>query len=109
MALVICSTLIAGAPNNARLQRALSRSPDPSAWALVILLSFIVVAFALFSALAWLGNRKKRREELRLHRLAHGQCLRCGYDLRGGQEHCPECGEFSARWPASEAPRSADD
>jgi hypothetical protein len=54
-----------------------------------------------------------RREVEQLRRLRGGRCLRCGYDLRGSSERCPECGTpFDAwRWktPIREDPnRSAD-
>ena len=35
---------------------------------------------------------EKRRERLRDDRFARGLCLQCGYDLRGRNERCPECG-----------------
>ncbi|MHC4081174.1 MAG: hypothetical protein ACYS15_04700 [Planctomycetota bacterium] len=33
------------------------------------------------------GGGFLRREPVR-----HGVCRRCGYDMRGGGSHCPECG-----------------
>jgi hypothetical protein len=43
----------------------------------------------------------RRRGLLRLHRLSHGLCVSCGYDLResppGGR--CPECGTVPAEPP----------
>ncbi len=40
-----------------------------------------------YPAYAWLAGRRLRR------RRARGQCLRCGYDLRGNVSgRCPECG-----------------
>jgi hypothetical protein len=44
---------------------------------------------ALFGAtimVTWLPYRQVRRRRL------HGLCVRCGYDLRGSPEKCPECG-----------------
>ena len=36
--------------------------------------------------------REKRRTE---HRMAHGRCAYCGYDLRGSDaDQCPECGRL---------------
>ena len=32
--------------------------------------------------------RRSRKE----HRIAHGLCAHCGYDLRASPERCPECG-----------------
>ncbi|HYE21152.1 MAG TPA: hypothetical protein VEA69_22080 [Tepidisphaeraceae bacterium] len=50
-----------------------------------------VVAFSIPPMLwtrAWVRRRRRRR------RLATGQCLKCGYDLRGhaAGARCPECG-----------------
>jgi predicted amidophosphoribosyltransferase len=36
-------------------------------------------------------HRDNRRQQ-RQHRLAHGLCVSCGYDLRESQSRCPECG-----------------
>lgn len=35
---------------------------------------------------------QRRRETEQTWRLRNGLCLRCGYDLRGSSERCPECG-----------------
>ena len=44
----------------------------------------------LFSAypLYLISGVRRRRERKKL-----GLCLKCGYDLRGSKERCPECGE----------------
>ena len=50
-----------------------------AAW--VVYLSLFVVAY-----------RRVHGHRVRTLRRALGQCLRCGYDLRGTPERCPECG-----------------
>ena len=46
---------------------------------------------ALRWVVPWVQRRSRRRK---------GQCLRCGYDLRGGGGRCPECGAAGAAAPA---------
>ena len=44
------------------------------------------VAFALLSSVVSLpGRRRRKRKRL-------GLCVKCGYDLRGSKDRCPECG-----------------
>jgi hypothetical protein len=49
---------------------------------------FIAVGLFLPLLLAchWLGQSKQR------YRAKHGQCTKCGYDLRATPGRCPECG-----------------
>ncbi len=54
-----------------------------------------MIASGLFSLLgglvwtAWLLMAIRRDR----HRLGHGLCMRCGYDLRHSRDRCSECGE----------------
>ena len=73
-------------------------SPEPMAWGMVrrsergLILPtwFVTLLAALMTIVPVRYLRKERR--LRLRRAA-GQCLACGYDLRGAEHaRCPECG-----------------
>jgi hypothetical protein len=52
-------------------------------WAIVLLTA---------AAPGWLAVRAWTASRARQRRLAAGQCIRCGYDLRASPQHCPECG-----------------
>jgi hypothetical protein len=52
----------------------------------------LVVVPALPPVVALWRKTRRRRTRLRL-----GLCLRCGYDLRGSNDRCPECGEDTNR------------
>ena len=43
----------------------------------------------IFAAASWQGSLPIRR---RRKRQKFGLCLECGYDLRGSEDRCPECG-----------------
>ncbi len=59
----------------------------------------IVLVCALVSGLLTVLPVLRRRKRAR-----RGQCLHCGYDLRGSTERCPECGtEFDADRPILKA------
>ncbi len=58
----------------------------------IIPLGTASVAFAMPIGATWVicFRRRRKREML-------GLCLKCGYDLRGSKERCPECGsEFES-------------
>ena len=68
-------------------------------WAVSFPQGYLIAVFALLPTLRlalWL--RKKR-----LERYGPGLCRHCGYDLRGGQQTCPECGTNNriARLPSA--------
>jgi hypothetical protein len=50
-------------------------------------LPFAVLLSASILVLLYSPNQIRRRKRRKL-----GLCLRCGYDLRGSKERCPECG-----------------
>ena len=58
---------------------------------------FLAAATVALPAL-WL---LRRRPALRRHRLAHGLCPSCGYDLRASPDRCPECGEVVRAQPSA--------
>jgi hypothetical protein len=57
-----------------------------------------VISFALLAV----GFRIFRRHRRAVRRLAAGQCVACGYDLRASPGGCPECGLAVRRRPIME-------
>ena len=46
---------------------------------------FSIVLFAAIVPRRLIHHRRRKRRKL-------GLCVKCGYDLRGSAERCPECG-----------------
>lgn len=59
--------------------------------AVIFLLCVAPVLALLGSARRWMRRRRYLR---------NGRCLACGYDLRGSERRCPECGAGKIRVPA---------
>jgi len=61
----------------------------------------VTAAFTLLCGGMIRAAYAEERQAQRQHRLKHGLCRRCGYNLRATPDRCPECGELaSAREPA---------
>ncbi len=75
--------------NNLRTQwlPKLSRILPPVVARLQIPFWIPALAFASMLMLCYLPHRRRRK------RTRLGLCLKCGYDLRGSQDRCPECGD----------------
>ncbi len=62
-------------------------SSNPEIWSVRVPIWPIAALFAVALPSLALAYRLRRR---RCHKM--GLCIKCGYDLRGSQERCPECG-----------------
>ncbi len=83
--LVLCyaaGSIVLGIWSSWSLRHILSISPI-----LILYQLAAVVPCAFFTC--WVCSRRSIR---RLHRQEHNLCVKCGYDLRGSDERCPECG-----------------
>jgi hypothetical protein len=65
-----------------------------------------VVAVALVIPITAVCRWWRSRREMAAHE--QGVCPKCGYDLRAGHEHCPECGNASREVPESRDSRLPD-
>jgi hypothetical protein len=54
------------------------------------LIAMLTAPLPTWRLLAYLKRRKRQS------RAAKGQCMTCGYDLRGTPKRCPECGTISS-------------
>ena len=50
---------------------------------------FLEIVLGIQSLLYWFRNQARQK------RIARGLCYACGYDMRGSQQKCPECGSDS--------------
>lgn len=64
-------------------------------WALLLICAIVSILFGILTTWGALRlNSERRRAEM-------GQCRGCGYDLRGSDGRCPECGQIYARRDAA--------
>ena len=68
-------------------------------------LALLAVLFALPEAIRI--AIRLRRKRVRNRRRRHGLCLKCGYDMRGSDGCCPECGRAACRVDADAMETSA--
>lgn len=69
-------------------------------WKLVALWDYLVIAAAIFTALALIYVLQKKlfsRDRLMQRRIAKGLCQECGQHLPTGSRHCPSCGTAQFR------------
>ena len=57
-----------------------------------IRIPYSIPAMASGTSISLLALRAYRQRRRKRCRARDGLCAQCGYDLRGGHEHCPECG-----------------
>jgi hypothetical protein len=66
----------------------------PEQWLTVLGLGVMYALIFLFPILHCL---RRYRIELVEWRVARGLCGKCGYDMRGSPDRCPECGNVTTR------------
>ena len=66
-------------------------APPPAPYVALVVPMWAFVGAPLFVP-ATIAAAAARRSLRRRRRARHGECIACGYDLRGGHDRCPECG-----------------
>jgi hypothetical protein len=71
-------------------------SNQPTRSTRIVLVPCWLLAFlAAIPPAVWVTRWRRQRSARR--RIAEGLCPKCGYDLRGSPERCPECGTAAGR------------